>query len=841
MALRDSFDTIPTTPPAAIAQNFNELLQVGIARAQDLSQDHWTDFNEHDPGVTILEALSYVLTDLSYRINHPIADIIASSMAETQTPLDQQPLFTGDHALTMAPYTEADFRKLAYDQVRGLRDVWLRPVPDQRSGLHRVLLQAYPDVNGTVSPETQDRLRAEVNALLYALRPFGEDFLYPEMAPTQAIALTATLTIAAEASAENVLAEMLFRIGRKINPAPELREVGRDLQNGVSPAEIFDGPRLDLGWVPTRTLPAFGAVPQADVIADTILNTPSLDGLGALQIGRELIHAEIAGEGVLTVLNRTEAAFLGLTVIRDGVEQTIDSQGVLLKLNHKEETARWEAGYASKRTSDLPYASVPLGGAKRDLSRYRSLQHLLPPAYRMGHEAASQSSGSPADDNGVASLAMRMQLKAYLLFFEQFLANALAQLAHVSPLFSFAPDQDRTYFSQPLCPATGDTALSPHDIAPVLGAGQHPDWWTQYRNRLDQLAAASDPLSDRLNTIRSALLARFGTQLPAHRLRQLCRDKDVSVGAFETTLAAQKRAYLSDIIAHDSLRGVGSDPTQPAAPQASSTLRDLTRHDGVLEILDHVLLRPHPALAPDGIGDMVINETFVVSHSPRFHAFRLHSRSRACHLIAAELDVFAGDVGPLLSRFLAATTVADNVQLSPAGGYATYLTILENGKPLFFVRDPYETRSQARDGRDWILQRADDLRSKRKFPEEVATELRLPAPFFARQLSVVLADRDDADSGPEYRAFVGDMLRQRLPAHLRQNIFWTTAADGALIHDDIRKWQAALRVVRTTQPPKPRHLGVLEATSEVLRGHIQRLSLRDFVQSRQAGLAPEPA
>ncbi len=54
--------SIPDTPPAQDTLNFRSLLEAGITRSQALSSAHWTDYNEHDPGVTILEYLAYALT-----------------------------------------------------------------------------------------------------------------------------------------------------------------------------------------------------------------------------------------------------------------------------------------------------------------------------------------------------------------------------------------------------------------------------------------------------------------------------------------------------------------------------------------------------------------------------------------------------------------------------------------------------------------------------------------------------------------------------------------------------------------------------------------------------------
>ena len=59
--------------------SFKGLRELGIAHCQALASDLWTDFNLHDPGLTILETLCYALTDLGYRTNFPIEDLVARS------------------------------------------------------------------------------------------------------------------------------------------------------------------------------------------------------------------------------------------------------------------------------------------------------------------------------------------------------------------------------------------------------------------------------------------------------------------------------------------------------------------------------------------------------------------------------------------------------------------------------------------------------------------------------------------------------------------------------------------------------------------------------------------
>ena len=60
----------------SISLDFSELLEKGMKYVQELSGDVWTDYNSHDPGVTILEQLCYALTDVAFRTSLPIEEIL---------------------------------------------------------------------------------------------------------------------------------------------------------------------------------------------------------------------------------------------------------------------------------------------------------------------------------------------------------------------------------------------------------------------------------------------------------------------------------------------------------------------------------------------------------------------------------------------------------------------------------------------------------------------------------------------------------------------------------------------------------------------------------------------
>ena len=54
--------------------DWKTLRDEGLEYLQAISGHLWTDYNIHDPGVTLLELLCYAITDLDQRLSMNIAD-----------------------------------------------------------------------------------------------------------------------------------------------------------------------------------------------------------------------------------------------------------------------------------------------------------------------------------------------------------------------------------------------------------------------------------------------------------------------------------------------------------------------------------------------------------------------------------------------------------------------------------------------------------------------------------------------------------------------------------------------------------------------------------------------
>ena len=98
------------------AIDFETLLGQARVALQDYAAATWSNTDEHDPGITMLQTLCYNTSDLAYRSCLPIADLL------TPPPSEQVPgsgifpaSFGPQSALTCGPIAEDDYRRAILD------------------------------------------------------------------------------------------------------------------------------------------------------------------------------------------------------------------------------------------------------------------------------------------------------------------------------------------------------------------------------------------------------------------------------------------------------------------------------------------------------------------------------------------------------------------------------------------------------------------------------------------------------------------------------------------------------------------------------------------------------
>ena len=122
-AMARTHRTIPKLPERRFSEDYVALRKRGIELIEKLGSELWTDYNIHDPGITLLELLCYAETEVGYKLGFSIRDLLEPHPVENYEP-DLQCLFSAREIMTISPFTENDYRKLLID-LPDIRNAWL--------------------------------------------------------------------------------------------------------------------------------------------------------------------------------------------------------------------------------------------------------------------------------------------------------------------------------------------------------------------------------------------------------------------------------------------------------------------------------------------------------------------------------------------------------------------------------------------------------------------------------------------------------------------------------------------------------------------------------------------
>ncbi|MDR1632374.1 MAG: hypothetical protein LBR97_05805 [Dysgonamonadaceae bacterium] len=98
---------------------YAKLHQQALDSIQALSGNRWTDFNAHDPGVTILENALYALTEIQYHLQFPFETYL---FADKKQPYTEFGLFPGEKIVAPSLVTPADYEKFICENTPGLKN-----------------------------------------------------------------------------------------------------------------------------------------------------------------------------------------------------------------------------------------------------------------------------------------------------------------------------------------------------------------------------------------------------------------------------------------------------------------------------------------------------------------------------------------------------------------------------------------------------------------------------------------------------------------------------------------------------------------------------------------------
>lgn len=848
------------------ALGFERLLAQGLQQLQQLGGKVWTDHNLHDPGITVLEQLCFALTELGYRAELPIADHLAGP--DGQIDLGALALHPPEEVLPCRATTLGDYRRLFLDRVPGLDEAQLRPSEAPAwAGIYRLRLKVASGAPFAPSERDEQALgQARSRAVWRAYR--AQRNLCEDLDPDSDLVvgwrheLVADIEIHGQRDAAEIVADTYHRAARWVDRGPRLHARTELLVEGRTMDQVYDGPAALVGFVEDPGADDPGSVRL--YLADLVRELRGIEGIKEIH-DLALVPAEAPRAG--------RSASVGGPSIQGSLLWASENWALQLHVPHAAEMPRVTLRRRSlevplpgadeiwRRVRNLRAADEALRKGQQDELRreeraarprgthlpavkHHSVQHEFPALYALGKHALPPSA--------TAQRRARVhQLRAYLLMFDQLLANGDAQLHHLRELFAVRGAR-----------AADHDAASPGDGCDVTGDGSASTdhrtyWWktleadgvpglqellTQPAGTMtSEIVAFFDRSSVRKSRLLDHLLALHGETLTQNALRQYCGH--LRNDELDALLLDNKARFLEGIVElsrdragafDDSRRLWGNRSNFSGLARRMCLLlgfkfehaHPLTRSlDVALRRAGLALVEGEPAPrgdAPHGASEVMINVADAPAPSAA-QAKEWPDPLRWLRRLGPRLpgELFRAAVGH--DRYRMHTVQA------ASHGARTAMSALGDGGARWTIEE-FQTRETARLAAGRLRRALMDLHDeceglhvvehvllrpvRARSPEHLRV-LRSGGFGFALQLSVVMPNWTVRTHQPAFQRLAEETLGLNLPVHLQaQPILWLDFTRMKQFEQDFEAWLALRRLwCRAPGPLRARVADNLDAAA----------------------------
>ncbi len=480
--------TLKRIAPPTVGMDFWQLRREGLDYIIRLGSDFWTDYNLHDPGITMLEVLCFAITDLSYRANLPIGDLLATetgSVAPKGMPL-------APDMLTCNPVTFDDFRKLLID-IDGVKNAWVRkatvppkntegwvrfgietkdidenlvkvskrflskptnpntptsPIP--LNGLYEMLIDFDDQTDCCPPAEALEKVRA----VLQNYRNLCEDYVHIGVVETIDINICALIDIEEDTDVNDIAAKIYFQLQEFMTPTIPFYNLSQLLERKKTASfdAIFEGVLLQNGFIDDSDLVASDLKQKLHIsdfynILGDIEGVKAVKGIKARKEKDKNIAATHGWEEWTVILFDSKETPVKPMLSAEGSGIAFRKRGQPILVNKAivaEKLAQlrmMNTPLSMKGKNGITYPTVT---ARKDLTDYFTIQNEFPHVYHVGKEGIEKTE-TPLRK------AQVKQLKGFLTFFDQILTNYLGYLANVKNVLSIEQAADLpTRFSQNL-------------------------------------------------------------------------------------------------------------------------------------------------------------------------------------------------------------------------------------------------------------------------------------------------------------------------------------------------------------------------------------------------------
>jgi hypothetical protein len=827
--------TIPKNITSNNDLDFHFLRKEGISYLEKLGGKLWTDFNSHDPGITILEMLCYAITDLGMRIDTPLENLLASKDPKKAI---QQQFYKASEIFPSKPVNELDYRKLFID-IPGVKNCWLRkfektvhvdcknsllsyekfhgiPKEFQKDfklkGLYSLLVDFEDNADKTEVTNT-------IKTIYHSNRNLCEDLVEIKQVETQPIAVCANIDVFTEVDEEWVYANILYQIENYLSPSLQFYSL-KEMQNKeYTTDKIFEGPVLEHGFIDSKELKDAelrGEVRLSDIMK-IIMNVEGVKLIKDISVGfcdesilqenKWVVCIDPDKKPILcskSAFNFTKG-FLPLNLNYDRVHE--------YKIQIKK-----DAIAAQEITPDDLELEIP-NGVPLNSEEYTTIQNDFPDAYGIGQEGL-------AIHVTAERRAKAKQLKGYLTFFDQILATYFKHLSEVSTMLSVSGVETRSYFTQAIKDIKDFDDL-------VKEYPQSNDF-----ELTDLLLNQFDNNIERRNTVLDHLIARFAERFGEYTFLM----KALYGTATDEIVLSNKEAFLKDYKVISANRGLAFNYYDQPKSNLWNTL-NISGFQKRIARLMGVTNEKRRHLTDSNV------EVYDLINSDNELVYRWRIKDNQGNIVLSATEDYATTAFAIEELYFAALQIVQTSEKEVE--YAFEESIIDGSQVGFFIineTEPEDSETPIRysfniinpeksaDSTDFIIARQfkyyntlDELKEgilniikfmKVEFTEEgiFLVEHMLLRPDvttnttkeflpicadncddcgtidpYSYRVSIVLPGFTYRFSNPDFGRYMEDIIREELPAHILPRICWVGARKGISDDNDLFRFEKAYK------------------------------------------------
>ena len=798
---------------------YSALTSKALQYVQTLSGKEWSDFNRHDPGVTVLEQYCYGLTDLTYRANQPIENLLADPDGVTQ--YHAHGLYAPSEIYPSAAVTDSDFKRLFLDRLSDIEDIHFKPVNQSSAddagaytGLYRVHVKLTRQAMVAGLENQNLRMSDKIRQLFCQHRLLGEDIESIHYVEGIACEVVADVEVSESVVPSDLLAELYHQCAKVISPRAQFSDYQQKISAGMPLHKVFEGPAIYQGFLDVQGPSNDGPSTDGQVVDITTLTqviqaisgVVSVEDISLVVDGQHYHDSvQLQDDGKTLYLKiPKDIALMRVTLKRNGKKIPFLMDNFKHRISSLRENNEHSGGgsYQYHRLVKRPQG---LGLAH---TAYHSIQHQFPNTYRLSDVSTGELGQRTRDEV--------RQFRTYLMFFDQIMANGIEHVQSIDQLLSIN-NNDRKQL--------GASFLDRTIINDVEMIYDFPESIAE--KKINQITGYYEQTLQKRHQALDFLLAANGEQYAEESLRRF--NYFYNAQEIEHELLRQKQRLLKNIVALNRDRGLGFNYLEKSlnTENTSGLHAQVSHRLGIRQVESRTLTVNFVRLGLKLVSDSSYRATSLDRTEPRFvqlddiEQFKKLDFQIVSRELAQQSARKLGDLLPLVKDLLPFrhNQLSEKIfregyelaryrigSITSGADYQLAFQPLDDSPPYYLGSFPsLEQGIQSANALQkiilWLNRDSEGLHVVEHLLLRQAESLRfnglsvdIPKEvFFYQQVTVVLPNWTVRFNDPEFKAYCEDSIISHCPAHILPNIYWV--GYEVMFHFEVlhREWASLLK------------------------------------------------